>query len=149
VSDVNGVGSSSNINDLLVKSTMKTTGNANLDKDAFLKLLVAQLKYQNPLDPSDPGEFMAQTAQFTMVEKLEELAKQGADSALASKLSTASALVGKQITYTDADNETVTGVVASARLAETGTVLRVGGVEVPLEHVQAIAPAGTPSTPPA
>jgi flagellar basal-body rod modification protein FlgD len=84
---------------------------------------------------------MAQTAQFTMVEKLEELQKQGADSALAQKLSTASALVGRQITYTDGENNTITGVVASARLGDDGTVLKVGTTEVPLANVQTIAPA--------
>jgi len=44
------------------------------DKDTFLKLLVAQLKYQNPMEPVDSSQFMAQTAQFTMVEKLEAMA---------------------------------------------------------------------------
>ena len=43
-------------------------------KDMFLKLLVAQLKYQNPMEPVDSSQFMAQTAQFTMVEKLEAMA---------------------------------------------------------------------------
>ena len=44
-----------------------------LDENTFLKLLVAQLKYQNPLQPTDPSTFMAQTAQFTQVEKLNQL----------------------------------------------------------------------------
>ena len=43
-------------------------------KDMFLKLLVAQLKYQNPMEPVDSSQFMAQTAQFTMVEKLQAMA---------------------------------------------------------------------------
>ena len=45
----------------------------SFDKDTFLKLLVAQLKYQDPTNPTDATQFMSQTAQFTMVEKLDAL----------------------------------------------------------------------------
>ena len=50
-----------------------------MGKDTFLKLLVAQLKYQNPLEPTDSAAFMAQTAQFTVVEKLDALTKNNAE----------------------------------------------------------------------
>ena len=139
MSDVSGVGGSSDLADLMLRAKAPEPTNT-LGKDAFLKLLVAQLKYQNPLSPSDPGEFMAQTAQFTMVQKLEELARQGADGALGQKLATASALVGREITWTDAQGNAASGVVSSARLAEDGTLLRVGDVEVPIGAVHTIAP---------
>ena len=42
-----------------------------MGKDMFLKLLVAQMKYQDPANPASSSEFMAQTATFTQVEKLE------------------------------------------------------------------------------
>ncbi len=46
---------------------------STLDQDTFLKLLVAQLKYQDPSSPSDPTQFMSETAQFTVVQKLDAL----------------------------------------------------------------------------
>ena len=44
--------------------------NGNLDKEDFLKLLVAQLSNQDPLSPTDPGEFVAQLSQFSSLEQL-------------------------------------------------------------------------------
>jgi flagellar basal-body rod modification protein FlgD len=66
-----------------------------MGKDAFLKLLVAQLKYQNPLSPTDGAEFMAQTAQFTVVEKLDELSKQNAELLSSNRALGASSLIGR------------------------------------------------------
>jgi len=47
----------------------ETTG-SDLDKDDFLNLLVTQLEYQNPLDPMDDTQFIAQLAQFSQLEAL-------------------------------------------------------------------------------
>ena len=47
-----------------------------LDRDAFLKLLVAQLKYQDPTKPADASQMVAQSAQLTMVDRLNEIASQ-------------------------------------------------------------------------
>ncbi len=51
-------------------SATATTGNQALGKDEFLKLLVAQLRYQDPLSPLEGQEFASQLAQFTSVEEL-------------------------------------------------------------------------------
>ena len=62
-----------------VTSTAATTverKDQGSQKDIFLKLLVAQMKYQDPANPASSSEFMAQTATFTQVEKLEEIAAQ-------------------------------------------------------------------------
>lgn len=51
-------------------ATQKTTDPGNLaDKNTFLKLLVAQIKNQNPLNPMDGTEFLGQLAQFTQLEQ--------------------------------------------------------------------------------
>ncbi|MGQ0825064.1 MAG: flagellar hook capping FlgD N-terminal domain-containing protein [Actinomycetota bacterium] len=74
-------------------------------KDTFLKLLVAQLRFQNPLSPTDPSEFLAQTAQFTMVEKLEEIEQRSAESLRANETVAAAALIGRTVTFGIGTNE--------------------------------------------
>src|SRR5512135_3227074 len=117
-------------------------------KDMFLKLLVAQLRYQDPTKPADTGQFLAQTAQFTMVERIEELAKGNADLLAAQRAASATALVGRQVSYTASDGTPATGTVTAARLESSGPVLEGGGQSVPLSSVTAVtaAPTTTPTT---
>ena len=106
-----------------------------LDKDAFLKLLVAQLKYQDPMKPTDSAEFMAQTAQFTQVEKLEEIAQQNKDNIRTQGLTTASALIGRTVKYQDATGAYASGVVSGASLNADGVTLKVSGKDADLTAV--------------
>jgi flagellar basal-body rod modification protein FlgD len=110
----------------------------NLDQDAFLKLLVAQLRYQNPMSPADPQSFLAQTAQFTTVEKLTQLTEQLAASDRMAQVATGSALVGRLVTYQLDDGTTKAGAVTSARPTEDGCVLAIGDDEIPLDAVTAV-----------
>jgi flagellar basal-body rod modification protein FlgD len=112
-----------------------------MDKDTFLKLLVAQMRYQDPSNPTDPTQFMSQTAAFTQVEKLEEIAKQNASLLALQRSSSAGALVGRSVTYTDDEGAKKSGVVTSVRLATDTSEARamVGGVAVALGRITEIA----------
>jgi flagellar basal-body rod modification protein FlgD len=116
-----------------------TTGNAELGKDAFLNLLVAQLKYQDPSSPTDSSQFMAQTAQFTMVEKLEELAKSQTAMVNAQNLASATSLVGRQITWTEG-TASKTGVVSAVTMNNGTAQLAVGDLTVDLSAVTKVTP---------
>ena len=117
------------------KTPTVTPPTNSLDKDAFLKLLVAQLKYQDPMKPADPQSFMAQTAQFTQVEKLDQISTQNAQSIRTQGLSTASALIGRTVKDQDAQGAVASGVVTGASLNADGVKLKVSGKDADLTAV--------------
>lgn len=57
-----------------------TNGNSSLGKDAFLQLLVTQMKYQDPLNPNTDTQFVAQLATFSQLEQMQNLAQTTANS---------------------------------------------------------------------
>ena len=62
------------IENTAIESTKKETkGTSELGKDAFLQLLVAQMKYQDPLNPTSDTEYIAQLAQFSQLEQMQNL----------------------------------------------------------------------------
>ena len=116
-------------------TTTTTTRNDELGKDAFLKLMVAQLRYQDPMSPSNPQDFLAQTAQFTVVEKLDALTKLGETSSKAQTLAAGSALVGRTVSWYGDDGAITSGKVEAAVSSADGVKLHVGTTDVPLDGV--------------
>jgi flagellar basal-body rod modification protein FlgD len=112
-----------------------------MGKDTFLKLLVAQMKYQDPANPADTNQMMAQTATFTQVEKLEEIAAQNASLLALQRSSSAGALVGRTVSYTDENGAKQTGLVTSVRLGtdKTEASAMVGGVSVSMGRITEVS----------
>jgi len=109
------------------------------DKDTFLKLLVAQLKYQDPSNPADSTQFLAQTAQFTQVEKLGDIA----DLLKSQRLTGVSGLVGHNVTYMDENGAQQSGVISAAKLnGDSEPMLRIGNTDVQLSKVMEVLPTG-------
>jgi flagellar basal-body rod modification protein FlgD len=70
VTDISGIGRSSVLDDLAFKDEPKEK---ELGRDEFLKLLVAQLENQDPMNPQENGEFVSQLAQFSSLEEAKNL----------------------------------------------------------------------------
>ena len=110
-----------------------------LGKDDFLRLLVTQLKYQDPLSPTDNQQFMAQMAQFSTVEGINNL-----ESTLASLQGVG--LIGKQVTYTADDGTAQSGVATAIAMSGTTTTVRVGADEVDLAKITSVSDPDTDPT---
>ena len=110
-----------------------------MGKDTFLQLLVAQMKYQDPNSPTSTTEFMSQTATFTQVEKLEEIASQNAELLALQRSLSAGALVGHNVSWTAEDGTTQTGTVSSVRFGSDGANAVVGGTEVPIGRLTEVS----------
>ncbi|HEU5474218.1 MAG TPA: flagellar hook capping FlgD N-terminal domain-containing protein [Actinophytocola sp.] len=109
-------------------------GMSGMTSDDFMKLLVAQLKYQDPTNPSDATTFMSQTAQLSTVDTLTSLARSQSEM-LASALSTeASGLVGHTVRYLNADGAKLTGNVTGANFGTSPTVT-IDGTDIPLQWI--------------
>jgi flagellar basal-body rod modification protein FlgD len=97
-----------------------TAGNsASLNYDSFLKLLIAQMKNQDPTDPMDAGEQMSQLASFSQVEQTIKTNGHLKSMLQAEALTKASDLVGKTITSAD---DKVTGVVKEVEVYADGVI---------------------------
>jgi flagellar basal-body rod modification protein FlgD len=123
-----------------------TTAATDESKEMFLQLMVAQLRYQDPMNPADSSEFLSQNAQFTALEKMQAVADQTAMVLQATTAFGASSLVGRDVSYTLADGTQGTGAVHGVSFGATGPVLDVGGVDVPLASVLAVTDGSRATT---
>ena len=128
--------------------TPETKNNNDLDKDAFVKLLVTEMQYQDPLDPQDNSEFVAQMAQFSSLEQMTNMASQLTDiNSLVGNIDT-SVLVGQlssmighgvdwseTVSYADEDGnplskiEEYSGIITGVTVADGNTKIVAETVE--------------------
>ena len=123
--------------------TTSTDKNNELGKDAFLLLLVTQMQNQDPLDPQDNGEYLAQLAQFSALEQMTNVAESLSDlqevvnnidtSVLVGQLS---GMIGKNVAWThdeqsaDADGNPVvtsqnyTGVITGVTITDGSPTIK-------------------------
>jgi flagellar basal-body rod modification protein FlgD len=118
----------------LANSTSKDK--STLDKDAFLGLLVAQMKYQDPLEPTSNTEFVAQYAQFSSLEQMQNMSA-------TLELSRASSLVGQvvSINTTNSSGQTtqIQGKVDYIIYENNKAFVSVGGTQYSLSDVYGVA----------
>jgi len=91
-----------------------------LGQNEFLKLMVAQLQAQNPLEPGNSNEFVNELAQLTQTEPT--------NLANASELSGAVQLIGHKVSYNSPSGASATGTVQSVQSSASGTTVTVEGV---------------------
>lgn len=94
---VSAVVKNGEIQETASQTSVQSAAKNGMDKEAFLKLLVAQMKYQDPLEPTSNTEYVSQYATFSQVEQLQNMAS-------SMDLMRASSMVGKLVTVEATDN---------------------------------------------
>jgi flagellar basal-body rod modification protein FlgD len=102
-----------------------------LGRDAFLNLLITQIRFQDPLKPLEDKEFIAQLAQFSSLEQMQQVNDNLLLLAQMQSISQASALIGKQITtLAGAGGEVIQGRVEAVLFEGGQSWLMVGDEKV-------------------
>lgn len=103
--------------------------NANMGKNDFLKLFVAQLQHQDPMNPMQDADFMGQMASFSTLEQVSNMASENAKIAQSLTSSSAIGLIGRSVTWTDEDGAAHTGAVEKVATVDGRLSLTVGGTD--------------------
>jgi len=101
---------------------------ATLGKNDFLKLMIAQLQAQDPLQPTESSAYVGELAQFTELEQVTNLAQTSSQSAEAQNVAQAVQLIGHTVSYRDPTTGAATqGVVQNVQISSTGATLTIEG----------------------
>jgi flagellar basal-body rod modification protein FlgD len=114
---------------LSTKGASLAPSTPSLGKDAFLQLMMTQLKNQDPLSPSDPTQYLSELSSFSTLEQETNIAASTSAAASQQTSSSALALLGHTVTYTDASTgKAQTGAVQKIDFTANGPTLTIGGI---------------------
>jgi flagellar basal-body rod modification protein FlgD len=142
------------LNHTAASNQVTETVKNNLGKDDFLKLLIAQLKYQDPMSPMQDSDFVAQLAQFSSLEQQSNMA--AAIEALKehmvilnsqSLLTQGAAMIGKEVVGKGPDGEEIVGVISAVKWLDGALTLMVGDIQLAMEDILEIRESSAPEKP--
>ncbi|MGB9798963.1 MAG: flagellar hook capping FlgD N-terminal domain-containing protein [Thermanaerothrix sp.] len=116
---------------------------SGLSADDFVTLLMAQLRNQNPLEPLQDKDLMAQFAQLNSLEALKQI-KEEMEALLQVNLSNfASSLIGKQVTTTTTEGQVIRGTVLGYEIRGGVYYVQVGEAWLPLREITQVSEGGS------
>lgn len=122
--------------------------NQEYNSQLFLKLLVTQLANQDPSSPMDSSQMVSQTAQLASMEQMTALNATTTSTNQAQMQSTATAMLGRNVSWTDSDGTAKSGTVSSITFSTTGKPqLTIGSSTVGLDAVTGVTTATSATTP--
>jgi flagellar basal-body rod modification protein FlgD len=99
---------------------------STLGKDDFLKMLAVQMQNQDPMNPMDDKDFMAQMAQFSSLEQLQNLGASTDQMVQSNAINRGMTMIGKTVTYLDGDGKAHTGKVDGLEIGSDALGLQIG-----------------------
>lgn len=131
-----------------VPSTQSTSGmyataptrapKQTLDSEAFMSLLVTQLKNQDPSSPMDTTQMIGQTTQLAMMEQLTNMSSTGTESFALQMRIAASSLIGQKVSYSTSDGTNISGTASAVSFTGPKPTVTVNGVEVALDSISGV-----------
>jgi len=122
------------------ENPITTSEEIDLDRDAFMKILITQLRYQDPMNPMEDKEFIAQMAQFSSLEQMQQMNKSLNTFLESNFLYQASALIGKEVFIKAGEGEEIKGVVEEVSFTEYGPLVTLeNGEEYPMQDIVGIS----------
>jgi flagellar basal-body rod modification protein FlgD len=129
--EINGVNTTRSAAELATTDAAKTTG--MVDYNGFLQLLIAQMRNQDPTNPTDSTAYMSQLAQLSSVEQAVQTNAKLDTLLSTSAISQAEGLIGRTATFTDEAGTTTTGKIKEVYIIQGGAVATLeNGVKVAL-----------------
>ncbi len=113
-------------------TTLSTSGTTlspptnGMGEGDFLQLMMDQLQNQDPLNPSDPTQYLSELAQFSSLEQQNSIATSTSSAASQGQATSALSLLGRSVNYTDANGVTQSGTVSKVDFTSSGPTLTVG-----------------------
>ena len=137
----------SNVNAATIAQETSRTPKDQLGKDEFLSILAAQLQYQDPLSGGDNTEYVAQLAQFSSLEQMQNLNQSISEMVYFQYIQYGSQMVGKNVSLFDGEKK-VQGVVEKVTMQSGDINIVVNGTPYKLHQVEeiSIADSATEST---
>lgn len=133
----------SSISSALSSAVSSTTGSNSqfVSESTFLQLLITQLKNQDPMNPQDSSQFVAELASFSSLEQMTALSTE-METVLEN---TVTNLIGKTVTVTDSTSSTgyVQGTVTGIVYYKDGPAVQVNGTDYPLSSIQNVGDVST------
>ncbi len=115
---------------------------AGLDLDDFLRLMIAEMRNQDPLNPMENTDILQTVSQIREIGATNKLNETLNAVLMGQNLSNATNLIGKQVQALDSTGEIITGVVDRVTIAGGNVELHIGDQSVPLNNIREILPAG-------
>lgn len=122
--------------DTTTTSSSSSSATSSIDFDSFVQLLATELQYQDPTNPVDSTEYVAQMASFASLDKLNTIGN-------SMDAYEAYSLIGKTVTYTTTDSSgnstTSSGTVDYVTVSDSTPYLNIDGTSVELSSVTKVA----------